>query len=406
MLDKSASFPEAMRLPTILHLTASPSHGGPERQMLELGCELRDSWRSVYATFQEEGRCGAFVENARREGFDAYSLKYDTPRLLASFREVLSLTRSLQPQVLCPHGYKSNLIGLLVARRLGIPIVSVSHGWTSESLAVRLYEALDRRLVRHMNCVVCVSEGQARKIRRAGVREDKVRVIRDAVRMERFTEVDPAYRKQLELMFPEPPAVIVGAAGRLSPEKGFSVLVDAAAQVLASQHSRAAPPAGNDGVRIGFVLFGDGPLRPALERQIEVRGLNGRFQLAGFRSDLDKLYPHLDLLVLPSFTEGLPNVVLEAYAAGVPVVATAVGGTPEIIDDGINGYLVQPGDAAALASRITDMLSNPVGRREMGLHGQQKIKEQFCFASRAREYEQLLDDLTADTRALTESGCA
>ena len=406
MHNASTSLSEPLQRPTILHLTASPSHGGPERQMLELGRELRDSWQSVYATFQEEGRCGDFVEHARRAGFDAHPLKYDTPRLWASIREVTELARRVGPKVLCPHGYKSNLIGLIVARRLGIPIVSVSHGWTSESFAVRMYEALDRRIVRYMDKVVCVSEGQAKKIRRAGVPEGKVEVIRDAVRAERFTEVDGRYRDELEQMFPERPDVIVGAAGRLSPEKGFSILVDAAAQVLATPLVNTNEMSGNGGVRIGFVLFGDGPLRSALEKQINALNLNHRFLLGGFRSDLDKLYPHLDLLVLPSYTEGLPNVVLEAYAAGVPVVATAVGGTPEIIDDGINGYLVQPGDATTLARRLNDMLADPGRRRQMGLRGQQKIKEQFCFSDRAREYEHLLEGLTTTRPILVENGCA
>ncbi len=418
---------------TILHLTASPSFGGPERQMLELGCQLSDSCRSVFVTFQEEGRCWDFVRNAQSAGFGAYALKHDSPRLFAAYRELLALARTHQPALLCPHGYKSNLIGLLVARRLGIPIISISNGWTGESLRVRLFEALDRRLLRRMDKVVCVSEGQARKVRQAGVPEGKVKVIRDAVRTERFAEVDGAYRDQLERMFPARPDVIVGAAGRLSPEKGFSVLVDAAAQVLRMKDEggrmkdeggrmkdeggrmkveggrmkdeggrmkgEGKSPlsngrgAGGEGPRIGFILFGDGPLRPALESQIKARGLENHFILAGFHSDLDKFYPHLDLLVLPSYTEGLPNVVLEAFAAGVPVVATAVGGTPEAVEDGVDGYLVPPADATALAGRIGAMLSDPARRKEMGARGQEKVRQVFSFTQQAREYVRLIESL-------------
>ncbi len=202
------------------------------------------------------------------------------------------------------------------------------------------------------------------------------------------------YGDQLERMFPERPDMIVGAAGRLSPEKGFNILVDAASQVLQSPLSPLhAPGSPLPAHRIGFVLFGDGPLRPALESQIKARGLENRFILAGFRSDLDKFYPHLDLLVLPSYTEGLPNVVLEAFAAGVPVVATAVGGTPEAVEDGLNGYLVAPGDATALAVRIGDMLSDPLRRREMGTRGQENVRRLFSFAQQAREYLQLVQCL-------------
>ncbi len=215
-----------------------------------------------------------------------------------------------------------------------VPVIAMSHGWTAETWKVRVYETLDRACLRRMDRVVCVSEGQAEKVRRAGVRADRVAVIRNAVRAERFDHADPADRRVLEAMFPQAPERIVGSAGRLSPEKGFGVLVEAAAIV-----ARSDPGA-------GFIHFGDGPLRETIQRRIAELGLERRFILAGFRDDLDRFLPHWDLSVLPSFTEGLPTVVLESYAAGVPVVATAVGGTPEAVADGVDGYLVPPGDPA------------------------------------------------------------
>ena len=365
----------------ILHLTASPCFGGVERQMLELGRSLQQSYRSAFATFQEEGRCWDFVERARQEDVEVHALQHDFPRVAATFRELLTLVRRLQPRLLCCNGYKSNFFGLLIARRMRIPIISVSHGWTGESRQVRMFEMLDRFLLRRMDRVVCVSAGQADKVQRAGVPKSKVQVIHCAVRPERFSDVDSAYRERLEEMFPNRPRFIVGAAGRLSPEKGFTHLIDAA-QIVGREFPDAA-----------FVLFGDGPLRDDLQRQIESSGMTHSFRLAGFCSDLDRYYPHLDLLVLPSYTEGLPNVVLEAFAAGVPVVATAVGGTPEVVQDGINGYLVAPGNAADLARRITAILADGAGRRQMGAAGQELVRDQFSFASQRRDYCQLLESL-------------
>lgn len=409
---------------TVVHLTASPCFGGTERQMLELGRELsspapafpgdagkKRPWcRSVFVSFREEDRCWDFINAALQQGWEAHALRYDTPRVLSALRELLVLLRRVQAKAICCHGYKANLLGLISARRLGIPVVSVSHGWTAESLRVRFFEALDRRLLRYMDKVVCVSEGQAKKVRRAGVPGAKVQVIHDAVRGDRFAAAAPEYRQRLEAMFPQRPDVIVGAAGRLSPEKGFSVLVDAAAEVLRGREpeagSRESSSSGSSlhahcsQPRVGFVLFGDGPLRSNLESQIVARGLNGRFHLAGFRPDLDKFYPHLDLLVLPSYTEGLPNVVLEAYAAGVPVVATAVGGTPEAVQDGMNGYLVEPGRPRALADRIADMLADPHRRRAMAERGRQHVVQEFSFARQGKEYRQLFEDLFARKRVL------
>jgi glycosyltransferase involved in cell wall biosynthesis len=185
----------------------------------------------------------------------------------------------------------------------------------------------------------------------------------------------------LQQLFPAPRRHIVGAAGRLSPEKGFGVLVDAAAIAVRSDPD------------LGFVVFGEGPLRPDLERAVLDRGLRGSFVFAGFRGDLDRLMPHFDLLALPSFTEGLPNVALEASAARVPVVATAVGGTPEVIRDGVTGYLVPPGLPADLAGRILDAVRSEEQRRAMGQRGRQWVEKSFTFEAQGLRYLELFEQL-------------
>ncbi len=438
----------------VVHLTASRFFGGPERQMLELGKALPPEIRSVFVSFAETGLCRAFIEKVRQDGFEALALRYDTPRLLAAMRELMGVLRRAGADVICCHGYKAGLLGLLAARRLGIPAIAVSRGWTGENFKVRLYEALDRRVLRWMDKVVCVSEGQAAKVRRAGVREDKITVIHNAIRPERFGNADPVFREQLRRMFgaekwsvvsgqwseqaggkfPTGPDIIVGAAGRLSPEKGFDVLIDAAAEVLkcsrhtpcaetrqCSPHTPCAVPTSHAPLptshaplpSIGFVLFGDGPLRESLARQIEAKGLEGKFILAGFRSDLDQFLPHLDLMVLPSFSEGLPNVALEALAAGVPVVATAVGGTPEVVEDGLTGYLVPPGDPAALAERMILVLSDRTIRTRFAAQGRDSVVRQFSFNTQATLYQDLFDRLSAKVTTLatepahaTETGAA
>jgi glycosyltransferase involved in cell wall biosynthesis len=144
---------------------------------------------------------------------------------------------------------------------------------------------------------------------------------------------------------------------------------------------------------VGFVVFGDGPCRPRVARRAAAGGLGGSFVLAGFRADLDQFLPFFDLFVLPSFTEGLPNVVLESFAAGVPVVATSVGGTPEVVEDGASGYLVPSGDPTALAERMLQALADEDRLRDMGLHGRQAVVERFTFTAQARRYLQLFADL-------------
>jgi glycosyltransferase involved in cell wall biosynthesis len=366
----------------VVHLTASTLFGGPERQMLGLAGALAPECRSLFLSFAEGGRCGAFIEEARRQGFEADALEHDTPRLRAATRELAAALRRAGADVLLCNGYKASLLGRIAARREGIPAVAVSRGWTAESWKVRIYEVADRANLRWMDRVVCVSEGQAAKVRRAGIRGERLAVIRNAIRAERFDNPDPAYRERLLRLFPHPPRRVVGAAGRLSPEKGFGVLIEAARRVLAEDHEA------------GIVLFGDGALREALTRQIEDAGLTGRFALAGFRADLDRYIPWFDVMVLPSYTEGLPNVVLEACAAGVPVVATAVGGTPEVIEDGENGYLAPPGDANVLAGCLLAVLDAEDGGRGMGECGRRRVREEFAFEAQAAQYRRLFAELT------------
>lgn len=349
--------------------------------MLGLARSLPEGYRPVFLCFADRGLSQALVEQVRQSGFEAHTLRHDVPHFRAVSREVGDHLRRLRADVLCCHGYKADLLGLLAARRAGVPVIAVSHGWTAATGKVRLNEALDRLCLRWMDRVVCVSEAQAAKVRRAGVRAERIAVIRNAVCCRRFDHPDPSYRRRLEALFARPPARIVAAAGRLSPEKGFAVLVEAA--------RRAA----QEDAETGFVLFGDGPLRGALGRQIAACGLERRFVLAGFRSDLDAYLPHVDLVVLPSFTEGLPCVVLEAFAAGVPVVATAVGGTPEAVEDGVSGCLVPPGDPAALAARILDVLRCEKTRRSMGLRAGQRVREHFTFQSQSVQYQRLWESL-------------
>jgi glycosyltransferase involved in cell wall biosynthesis len=365
----------------LVHLTASTFHGGPERQMLGLAAALPGEVRSTFVSFAEGGRCRPFLAAARQQGCDAFALEHDTPHFRKAIAELAELLRRQGAQVLLCHGYKANLLGRPAARRAGIPAVGVSRGWTAESWRVRLYEALDRWHLRFMDHVVAVSAAQADKCRRAGVRPENLTVIHNAIDPERFVDPDPRYRTKLEKLFRGPKSHLIATAGRLSPEKGFDVLIAAAARVVEAQPD------------VGFVIFGHGALKQVLQQQVLMLGLANTVVLGGFRNDLDRFIPHLDLFVLPSYTEGLPNVILEACAAGVPVVATEVGGTPEVVEDGQSGLLAPPGDPDALANKILEAIECEDRLSDMGYHGRQRVLESFSFPAQVEAYLRLFDKL-------------
>jgi glycosyltransferase involved in cell wall biosynthesis len=249
-----------------------------------------------------------------------------------------------------------------------------------------MYDRLDRFLLKRFDRVVAVSEGQADQVRAAGVPERKLRVIRNSARLDAFTQPCPGGRADLEALVPTPGERIVVSAGRLSPDKGFDVLIRAAAVACTV----------DPGAR--FVVFGDGVLRDELPKQAAAAGLADKMAFAGFRADLDQLMPHADVFVLPSYNEGLPNVVLEASAAGVPVVATAVSGTPEAVLDGQTGHLVAAGDAPALANRLLRLLGDAGLRRRMGRAGRALMTGRFTFAAQAEAYLDLFAELSRKRR--------
>ncbi|HYH66594.1 MAG TPA: glycosyltransferase family 4 protein [Urbifossiella sp.] len=361
---------------TVVHLTASTFYGGPERQMLGLADALPDSVRTAFVSFPEGGRCAAFLDVVRERGYEAIALRADFPRLVRVTVELTTTLRDLGCDVLLCHGYKANLLGRIAARRVGVPAAAVSRGWTWQDRRVRVYEWLDRRHLRFMDHVVAVSEGQAERVRNwCGVPVGRVSVIRNSARLGAFTDTEPA-RDRLLGFFPRDCRVsrVVVAAGRLSPEKGFAVLIDAAASVLAADAGA------------GVVIFGEGVMRAELEQLVRTRGLAGRVVLPGFRDDLDALLAAADVVTLPSFTEGLPNVALEASAAGVPVVATAVGGTPEVVTDGETGYLVPPHRPDELASRLLHLLRDEGLRTALGNAGRARMQRLFTFDAQAAAY--------------------
>ncbi len=368
---------------TIVHLLASTFVGGPERQLLGLAQEMAPDSRTVFLTFAQKGRDRAFHQAAAERKFEVHSLQADTPWLFRASREITAQLKQLKADVLLCHGCKANLLGRPAARRAGTPVVAVHRGWTSSGLWGRAGVALDRFCLRWMDRVVCVSRACADKVLRAGVLPQRALVIPNAVDPERFVDPDLRYRTRLARLFRQPRKVVIGAAGRLSPEQGFDVLIAAAEIVL-----DRAP-------WTGFVLFGEGAQRSALLRQINASGLAGDVVLAGFRNDLDCFVPFFDLLVLPEVRAGreVPHVVLEAFAAGVPVVASTGGGASELIDDGANGYLVSPGDPQELADRLWDAIESEERLRDMGLQGRHKVLEQFTFSSQAQQYTALLDQL-------------
>jgi glycosyltransferase involved in cell wall biosynthesis len=273
---------------------------------------------------------------------------YD-PRIVGRVRRLIA---TFAPDVVVGHDYKANLVLAAAARRTGIPRAAVVHGYTGEDRKIRVFEAVDRRLLRRVEVAVAVSAATREALVESGVDPARVRLVENAIDVEAAAADARAGRVPLRAAFGATDGdLVVLALGRLSPEKGHAVLVEAFREVV------ARVPAAR------LVLVGDGVLEPALRRA--AAPLGERVVFAGWRADPGHCLGAADVFALPSLREGLPLAVLEAMAAGVPVVASAVGGVPAALADGAAGVLVPPGDPGALAAALARLLADPERRQTL-----------------------------------------
>jgi len=374
----------------VMHFVTTTGIGGPDRQVLgHLAAVDRTRFEvAVYALTDEAEGC-ALADRAAALGARAFWRFNRGPLDWGAARELRSLLRDLRIDLLCAHGDKQHLLGLIAARRAGVPILGVVRGWTGATLRVKAYDWLDRRLLRRMDALMAVSHAQAHRLLEMGLLAERVAVVHNAVDVEHLNrETGPSARDELGLSTAEP---LIISVGRLSPEKAHVDLIEAAALMR------------DEGVKAHFAFIGDGPESERLARAAATRGLGERVHLLGHRSGVAALLRGADCFALPSLTEGLPNAVLEAMAMGLPVVATAVGGVPELVADGETGALVPPADPPAMADALTRLIgSDAETRRRMGEAGRDRVTRYFSFEGQARMLEALYLDVIQG-RALTPS---
>lgn len=365
-----------MRKARVAHLIASNFFGGPERQILVHAKRLKQTnYEPFIISFQEKCIENALYKLVKKENIKFEMIRSREPFHPGSVTELIKMLHSQKVNLLATHGYKANVIGRIASWCKCIPEIAVSRGWTGENKRVRLYEKLDRIFLRFADHVVTVSEGQREKVKSCGVRCEKISVIHNAMDLDSFP--GPQWNRIRQEFGVSESSVLIISAGRLSPEKNFLGLIEAAKHVLEKRKDAR------------FIVFGEGFLRSELEKAVAEANIQDSFFLPGFRPDVRSLLHEADIFVLPSHTEGLPNVVLEAFACKKPVVATAVGGTPEVVRHGQDGYLTDPGDMEAVAEGLLELASSPEKRYAMGESGYEHVRSSFDFASQTAKYMDL-----------------
>ncbi|RPJ78609.1 MAG: glycosyltransferase family 1 protein, partial [Acidobacteria bacterium] len=241
---------------------------------------------------------------------------------------------------------------------------------------------------RQVDCFICASNAIRTMLVEDGIQSERAVTVHEGVDVERVASV-PAAPVHEAYWFP-PGAPVVGNIAALVPHKGQRYLVDAAATVV-----REMP-------RARFLVLGEGELRHELGEQIERLRLSQHVLLGGFRADVLGLLKSFDLFVMSSVTEGLGTSLLDAMAAGRPVVATRAGGIPEVVDEGVTGLLVPPRDAGALADAILSLLRDDNLRRRMGDAGLARVRERFTVRRMVAETVAVYERLLASGSGLPE----
>lgn len=274
------------------------------------------------------------------------------------------------------HGIKPDLYSIL-ARCPGVTIVSTCHLWVFDSVEAWAISALERSLLHAVDRVVVVSEHILPQLRRFGLRAD---VIYNGIDLEPFHDPPSILRQNMNWCG----RPIVGAIGRLAPQKGLHFLLQAAPAVL------------HDDPNTLFVFVGDGPERNALEAEVRRLRIQDSVCFLGVREDIPELLSAMDIVAMPSLSEGLPMTLLEAMASHKAVVATRVGAIPQVIRERVNGIMLNPGDVRGLAAGLCELLNCDELRQTLGQNARRTIEDRFSAGAMASQYLKVYREATSN----------
>jgi glycosyltransferase involved in cell wall biosynthesis len=340
--------------------------GGGETQVLGLTLELLRLGHCAELMCDPDGR---LWNRARAAGVKCYPLRVRNAIDVAAGLRLRALLTRGNYDVVHFHTARAHALAPYAAGDSRIRVVTRRMDYAPGRWSARcLYN-------RAVDGVIAISAGVAEALISAGVARDRIRIVRSGVDCVRFAPPDEAGRQRarakLEL---KPNEVAIGAVGTLTPRKGHRILIEA----LASARERM----GDGGWRC--LIGGAGPLHDELMTLARDRGCGAIVRMLGAVEDTRALLAALDIFVMPSLNEGLGIAALEALAMGLPVVASAVGGLPEVVEDGVNGILFKPGDAPALAAALIDLATDPARRVAAGAAARQRAVARFSVEAMAQ----------------------
>lgn len=362
-----------MKRVNILYLVIGLGIGGTEIQLLELLKKLdREKYNPVVCCIKEKG---VLADDIEKMGIRVESLSIRNRFNFLALSRLVRILRREGIDILHTFLFWANILGRLAGRMAQVPII-ISGERCINLRKKKVAILIDKFTSRWTDKIVVISKAiKNTLVEREKISSEKIKVIYNGIDLSNFGVENKREKDSIPR---------VGIVGRLHPDKGHRYFLEAAAQIIKKEP------------KIEFLIVGNGPLRKELEALSNELGLSGKVIFAGECRDILKIISSLDILVLSSLEEGLGNVLLEAMACGRPVIATEVGGVPEVVLDGETGILVPPKSPDTLAQATLKLLMNQAMAKEMGRAGRRRVEKYFTIDRMAKETEEVYNNLVKE----------
>lgn len=358
----------------ILHLRSSEFFGGPERAIVGQ-CRHLKKFEMICGSFIRKGRTNRFLDECDAAGIKTLAIPDSFAGDFRIIKKIRNIIEANKIDLIVSHDYKSNFFTYYSVKKTSARQAAHFRGWTAEDFKDKIYNRINWVYLKKIPVILTVSEPTSKFLISRGIDPGRIKVVFNAIECEDNIVRDRNYTRK-----PGEKLNIV-AAGRLSREKGYDVLLEAVSLI-----KKTAPP---------FVIsiYGHGPDEEMLKSRAGQLDITDRIEFCGFVDDIKPVLRKADFMVLPSRSEGMPNVILEAWSQKLGVISTAVGGVPEMIKSGRDGLLVPPENAAALGDGLLRALSNPAEMDTYGERGYEIVRKKYSYQKQAELLEEIYVDL-------------
>ncbi len=368
----------------IVHLMATPAFSGPDATVISLFKKLDpERYRNYLIFLKSPGTVNQLlVERSRDLGIESVAFETRGKFNPVTLARIISFIRARRIDILHPHNYKTDILAYLASLFYPARCVSTLHGFVDRNRKMKFYKQLDLALLKRFARVKVVSQPLLSLAEEAGISPDKISLIPNAIDLDLMV-CGEREKKKLEREFGlEVSQPLIGMVGRLDREKNPGLFLDALSELIARF----------PGLKCLFV--GEGPLRGDLIRRGEEIGVGSSVIFTGYREDARDIISLLNVVVIPSWTEGIPKTLLESMAFKKSVVATAVGGMPDVIVEGKNGFLIPPGDTAALTDRVALLLKDHDLCRQFGESGYSLVVAEYSDRRMVAQMEEFYEKVS------------